>query len=74
MYERVFGPGPAAWLIVENYSSFAQLEQPSLLVRAFGDEADAANARVAGIVTSIERTVLRYDAELSYSAIPVSRR
>ena len=74
VYERVFGPGPAAWLIVENYSSFAQLEQPSLLVRAFGDEADAANARVAGIVTSIERTVLRYDAELSYSAIPVSRR
>ena len=74
VYERVFGPGPASWLIVENYSSFAQLEQPSLLVRAFGEEADAASAQVAGIVTSIERTVLRYDAELSYSAIPVSRR
>ncbi len=74
VYERVFGPGPASWLIVENYSSFAQLEQPSLLVRAFGEEADVASARVAGVVTSIERTVLRYDAELSYSAIPVSRR
>lgn len=74
VYERVFGPGAASWLIVENYSSFAQLEQPSLLVRAFGEEADAASARVAGVVTSIERTVLRYDAELSYSAIPVSRR
>lgn len=74
VYERVFGPGPASWLIVENYSSFAQLEQPSLLVRAFGEDADAASAQVAGVVTSIERTVLRYDAELSYSAIPVSRR
>lgn len=74
VYERVFGPGPASWLIVENYSSFAQLEQPSLLVRAFGEEADQASAQIAGIVTSIERTVLRYDAELSYSAIPVSRR
>ena len=74
VYERVFGPGPASWLVVENYSSFAQLEQPSLLVRAFGEEADAASAQVAGVVTSIERTVLRYDAELSYSAIPVSRR
>ncbi len=74
VYERVFGPGAASWLIVENYSSFAQLEQPSLLIRAFGEDADAASARVAGVVTSIERTVLRYDAELSYSAIPASRR
>lgn len=70
VYERVFGPGPTSWLIVENYASFAQLEQPSLVVRAFGEDAGAAAARIAGVVTSMERTVLRYDAELSYSAIP----
>ena len=74
VYERVFGPGPVSWLIVENYSSFAQLEQPSLVARAFGRDAAEASARVAGVVTSIERTVLRYDAELSYSAIPVGAR
>ena len=74
VYERVFGPGPSSWLIVENYSSFAQLEQPSLVARAFGEEAGALTARLAGVLTSIERTVLRYDAELSYSAIPASTR
>lgn len=74
VYERVFGPGPSSWLIVENYSSFAQLEQPSLVARAFGEEAGALAARLTGVLTSIERTVLRYDAELSYSAIPASTR
>lgn len=74
VYERVFGPGPSSWLIVENYSSFAQLEQPSLVARAFGEEAGDLTARLAGVLTSIERTVLRYDAELSYSAIPASTR
>ena len=74
VYERVFGPGPSSWLIVENYSSFAQLEQPSLVARAFGDDAGEAAARLAGVITSIERTVLRYDAELSYSAIPAGSR
>lgn len=74
VYERVFGPGPTSWLVVENYSSFAQLEQPSLVARAFGEDAGSAAARLAGVVTSIERTVLRYDAELSYSAIPAGSR
>ena len=74
VYERVFGPGPSSWLIVENYSSFAQLEQPSLVARAFGEEAGALTASLAGVLNSIERTVLRYDAELSYSAIPSNTR
>lgn len=74
VYERVFGPGPASWLIVENHSSFEQLEQPSLVERAFGEDAGAAAAQVAGVITSIERTALKYDAELSYSAIPASTR
>ena len=74
VYERVFGPGPSSWLIVENYSSFAQLEQPSLVARAFGEEAGALTARLAGVLLSIERTVLRSDAALSYSAIPANTR
>ena len=69
VYERVLGPGPSTWLIVENISSFAQVTQPSLLVRAFGEEASSATARIAGAVTSIERTVLRRDAELSFTNV-----
>ena len=68
VYERVFGPGPTVWQIVENHSSYVALEQPSILERTFGDQAAAVAARLSGIVTTIERTVLRYDAELSYSA------
>ena len=74
VYERVFGPGPSAWLVVENFSSFAHLEQPSVMFRAFGEQAGAATARIAGLVTSIERTVLRLDAELSYSSLRLSTR
>ena len=74
VYERVFGPGPSSWLIVENFSSFGQLEEPSLLVRAYGSNASAIASDLSGVITSIERTVLRYDAELSYSTIPVSTR
>ena len=74
VYERVFGPGPSSWLIVENYSSFGQLEEPSLLVRAYGPDASTIASELSGVITSIERTVLRYDAELSYSTIPESTR
>ena len=74
VYERVFGPGPSSWLIVENFSSFGQLEEPSLLVRAYGSNAVTIASDLSGVITSIERTVLRYDAELSYSTIPVNIR
>lgn len=67
VYERVLGPGPSTWLIVENISSFAQAIRPSLVIRAFGDRADAAAAQIADVVTAIERTVLRADPELTYS-------
>ena len=70
VYERVLGPGPSTWLIVENISSFAQVKQPSLVVRAYGEEASSATARIAGAVTSIERTVLRRNAELSFTDGP----
>ena len=71
IYQRVFG-GPSAWLLVQNLDSLAELDRPGVLVRAFGEEgADRVSARLAGVVTSVERTVLRYDLELSYS-LPAS--
>ena len=68
VYERVFGPGPATWQIVENHSSFGDLDQPSILARTFGAQADEVASRLAGVLLSIERSVLRYDPELSFSA------
>ena len=55
-------------LIVENFSSFAQLEQPSAVFRALSEPASA------GLVTSIGRTVARADSELSYSDLRSSTR
>ena len=68
VYERVFGPGPATWQIVENHSSFSELGRPTILQRTFGEQADLVAARLAGVLLSIERSVLRYDPELSFSA------
>ena len=68
VYERVFGPGPTTWQIVENHASFAELDQPGILTRTFGDRVSEVASRLAGVLLSIERTVLRYDPELSFSA------
>ena len=68
VYELAFGPGPTSCQIVENHSTYAALEQPTILERAFGDQAAEAVAALGGVVMSVERTVLRYDAELSFSA------
>lgn len=72
VYERVFGPGPAVWQIVENHSSFAELDRPTILQRTFGERADEVAGRLAGVLLSIERSVLRYDPELSFST-PAAR-
>ena len=41
--------------------------QPSIIVRAFGDNCRRGGfEELAGVVTSVERAVLRYDPELSY--------
>ena len=69
VYERVFGPGPATWQIVENHSSFSELDRPTILQRTFGERADEVAARLAGVLLSVERSVLRYDPELSFSSI-----
>ena len=66
IYHRQFGPGPVVWQIVENLRNYDELERGGIL-RAFGD-ADAARAlsELAGVVLSVERTVLEYDVSLSY--------
>ena len=66
IYHRQFGPGPVVWQIVENLRSYSELARGGIL-RAFGD-ADAARAltELAGVVTEVERTVIRYDVSLSY--------
>ena len=68
MSERVFGPGPTAWQIVENYSSYAELESTTIIDRAFGEQSAAVVAALSGVVVSVERAVLQYDAEFSFSA------
>ncbi len=70
VYQRLFGPAPTSWLVVENHASFAELAQPGIIVRAFGDAVDGVAEELAGVVISVERVVLRYDPELSYSSIP----
>lgn len=70
VYQRIFGPTPTAWQIVENHESFADLAQPSIITRAFGEEADSVTSELAGVVVSVQRSVLRYDPELSYLSIP----
>ena len=66
VYERVFGPGAAVWQMVENHASFAELDRPTILQRTFGERADQEAARLADVILSIERSVLRYDPELSF--------
>ncbi len=68
VYERVWGPGPSVWQIVENHASFGELDRPTILERTYGERADEVASRLAGVLLSIERTVLRYDPELSFSA------
>lgn len=68
IYERYFGPGPSTWQIVENHASFAELDEPGILARTFGARVSEVASRLSGVLLSVERTVLRYDPELSFSA------
>ena len=67
MYERYLGTGVAVWQLVENHSSFTELNNPTILQRALGERTSATAAGLAGVVLSVERSVLRYDPELSFS-------
>ena len=55
------------WQIVENHASFRELDRPTIMQRALGERTSSIAAGLAGVVLSVERTVLRYDPELSYS-------
>ena len=67
MYERYLGTGAAVWQLVENHSSFTELNNPTILQRALGERTSDTAAGLAGVVLSVERSVLRYDPELSFS-------
>ena len=67
MYERYLGTGAAVWQLVENHSSFTELNNPTILQRALGERTSATAAGLAGVVLSVERSVLRYDPALSFS-------
>jgi hypothetical protein len=69
IYQRMFGPGPSVWQVVENLTSYGELERPRILARMLA-EADSEALLFAGLVLSIERTVLVYDSDLSYTQIP----
>ncbi len=67
MYERYLGSGAAVWQLVENHSSFTELDSPTIMQLALGSRTGDTVAGLAGVVLSVERTVLRYDPRLSYS-------
>lgn len=67
IYQRQFGPGPVVWQIVENLRSYSELGRGGIL-RAFGDESRAVE-QLTGVITSVERTVLEYDPELSFTGV-----
>ena len=68
VYQRQFGPGPVVWQIVENLSSYSELGRGTIL-RAFGSEAGAAASGLAGVILSVERTVIEYDPALSFTGV-----
>jgi len=67
MYERYLGTGAAVWQLVENHSSFTELNNPTILQRALGERTSDTAAGLAGVVLSVERSVLQYDPELGFS-------
>ena len=72
MYERYLGSGAAVWQLVENHSSFTELNDPTIMQLALGARTSDTAAGLAGVVLSVERTVLRYDPELSFSGTGVA--
>ena len=68
VYQREFGPGPVVWQIVENLRSYSDLARGTIL-RAFGSEAGAAASGLAGVILSVERTVIEYDPALSFTRV-----
>lgn len=68
VYQRVYGQ-QTAWLLVQNLDSLRELSQaPGGFFRALGQEdAERRLGKLAGIITSVERKVFRFDPELSFS-------
>ena len=67
VYERYLGSGAAVWQLVENHASFTELDRPTIMQQALGQRTSNTAAGLAGVVLSVERTVLRYEGQLSFS-------
>lgn len=71
VYQTVLGGDVNSWTIVTLFKNFAEFDAPAPLIRAIGQEgASKLSAKSAGIIVSMERSVMRYRAELSYQAPP----
>jgi hypothetical protein len=69
VYQTVFGGDVNGWTIVTPFKDFAEFDAPAPLIRGLGQEgANKLGAKSAGIVVSMERSVMRYRADLSYQA------
>ena len=74
VYERMFWPGPAVWQVVENDASFTELAQPSIIARAFGEQADTrygGTCRDCGLGRA-DGAAIRSGAELFEHLIPIA--
>jgi hypothetical protein len=69
VHEAFLGGDVNEWIILAPYKNFADLDGVPPLVRALGPEGAAKlAAKATGIVVSMQRSVMRYRADLSYRA------
>ncbi len=74
VHQTVFGGDGTQWVGVTLYNKFADLDAGPPLVRVLGQEgANKLLAKAAGLVTSVERSVTRYNRDLSYFTPPSAR-
>ena len=67
--QNVFGGDGTGFVTLNLVDSFADLDRGPAAVRLLGAEGAAkVAAKTAGIIAHVERTVLRYDPELSFTA------
>ena len=71
VHQTVFGGNANDWVTLLLIKKFGDLDAGPMLNRAVGEEAASKIiAKAAGIVISLERSVSRHRADLSYSAAP----
>ena len=69
----MFGGDGNGFVVVNMLHNFAELDQGSALMRAFGQaRATAVQQKLAGVVAHVERTIAREVPELSFRTRTVS--